>query len=101
MIDDILAPLHRLSTRNYAKGDKAVQVSHGKAHGLAVGELTVFDTLPAPLAQGVFQPGARLPVIARLANVPGEIDADAVSTQRGLSLKLLGVTDETLPLSRR
>ena len=95
-IDDIMASLHRLSERNHAKGGKAVRVSHGKAHGLAVGELTVPDDLPAPLAHGVFKPGANYPVIVRLANVPGEIDIDAVATQRGLAFKLLGVEGETL-----
>lgn len=96
-IDAIIASQRRLSERNRAKDGKAVRVSHGKAHGLAVGELAVLDDLPAPLAQGAFQPGARYPVIARLANVPGEIDSDAVATQRGLSLKLLGVEGEKLP----
>ncbi len=96
-IDAILASMHRLSGRNRTEDGKAVRVSHGKSHGLAVGELTVPDDLPAPLAQGVFQPGASYPVIARLANVPGEIDADSVATQRGLSLKLIGVEGEKLP----
>ena len=50
-----------------------------------------------PLAQGLFKPGACYPVIARLANVPGEIDSDGVATQRGLALKLLGVEGEKLP----
>lgn len=96
-IDAILASMHRLHGRNRAKSGRAVRVSHGKAHGLAVGEMTVPDDLPAPLAQGLFKPGARYPVIARLANVPGEIDLDAVATQRGLALKLLGVEGEKLP----
>ena len=74
-IDAILASMHRLSGRNRPRDGKAVRVSNGKPHGLAVGELTVLDDLPAPLAQGVFQPGASYPVIARLANVPGEIGA--------------------------
>lgn len=90
-IDAIIASLHRLNRRNRARDGSTVRVSHGKAHGLAVGELTVADDLPAPLAQGLFKPGARYPIVARLANVPGEIDDDAVGTQRGLSLKLLGV----------
>ena len=62
-----------------------------------MGELIVVDDLPEPLAQGVFKLGARYPVIARLANVPGEIDSDAVATQRGLALKLLEVEGEKLP----
>lgn len=96
-IEAILASMHRLHRRNQAKSGKAVRVSHGKAHGLAVGKLTVCDDLPEVLAQGLFKPGARYPVIARLANVPGEIDSDAVATQRGLALKLLEVEGEKLP----
>ena len=96
-IDAILASTHRLHERNRAKVGEAIRVSHAKAHGLAVGEITVADDLPEPLAQGVFKPGARYPVIARLANVPGEIDSDAVATQRGMALKLLGVEGEMLP----
>ena len=96
-IDAILASMHRLHERNRAEAGEAVRVSHAKAHGVAVGELVVLDDLPEPLAQGVFKPGARYPVIARLANVPGEIDSDAVATQRGLAFKLLDVDGEKLP----
>ena len=96
-IDAILASTHRLHQRTHAKFGEAVRVSHAKAHGAAVGELIVADDLPEPLAQGVFKPGACYSVIARLANVPGEIDSDAVATQRGLALKLLGVEGEKLP----
>ncbi len=96
-IDEILASTRRLHGRTRAKFGEAVRVSHAKAHGAAVGELTVLDDLPAPLAQGAFTPGARYGVIARLANVPGELDRDSVATQRGLALKLLGVEGERLP----
>ena len=96
-IEAILASMHRLHARTHAKFGEAVRVSHAKAHGVAVGELSVADDLPEPLAQGVFKPGARYPVIARLANVPGELDSDVVATQRGMALKLLGVEGERLP----
>jgi len=96
-IDAILASMHRLHGRTRAKYGRAVRVSHAKAHGTAVGELTVLEDLPEQLAQGVFKPGARYGVIARLSNVPGELDSDAVGTQRGLALKLLGVEGEKLP----
>lgn len=96
-INAILASTHRLHERTRAKFGQAVRVSHAKAHGVAVGELIVADDLPAVFAQGVFKSGSRYPVIARLANVPGEIDRDAVATQRGMALKLLGVEGERLP----
>ena len=88
--DGILASMCRLHARTHAKFGHVVRVSHGKVHGAGIGELIVAYDLPEPLAQGVFQPGARYPVIARLSNVPGEIDSDAVATQRGLALKLAG-----------
>ncbi len=61
----------------------------------------VLDNLPEALAQGVFVPGARYPVIARLANVPGEIDRDGVATQRGFAFKLLDVAGhESCPATK-
>ena len=101
-IDTILAPTQRSHERTRAEFGEAIRASHAKAHhakahGPAVGELTIADDLPEPLAQGVFKPGARYPVTARLASVPGEIDSDAVATQRGLSLMLLGVEGEKMP----
>ncbi len=96
-IEQILVSMHRLHERNHEAHGEAVRVSHAKSHGLAVGELSVLDDLPDALAQGIFLPGARYPVIARLANVPGEIDSDAVATQRGFAFKLLDVVGETLP----
>ncbi len=96
-IDQILASMHRLHGRTHEKYGEAVRVSHAKSHGAAVGELVVLDNLPEALAQGVFVPGARYPVIARLANVPGEIDRDGVATQRGFAFKLLDVPGMKLP----
>jgi len=96
IIDDILASMHRLNGRTREMYGHNVRVSHAKSHGLAVGELTILDNLPEPLAQGVFaQPGSH-PVIVRLANVPGEIVPDAVNTQRGFAFKILGVTGTML-----
>ena len=95
-IDAILASMHSLHERTHAAYSEAVRVSHAKAHGAAVGELVVLDNLPEPLAQGLFRPGARYPVIARLANVPGELESDAVGTQRGMAIKILDVEGERL-----
>ena len=96
-IDKILESMHRLSGRTQTQYGHAIRVSHAKSHGAAVGELTVLDDLPEPLKQGLFAEPKTYPVIARLANVPGEIDTDAVSTQSGLSIKILGVDGEMLP----
>ncbi|RZK24080.1 MAG: catalase [Hymenobacter sp.] len=88
---DIIASMQRLDGRTREQYGHHVRVSHGKSHGLAVGELTVLGNLPEPLAQGLFAQAATYPVIVRLANVPGEIVTDAVNTQRGFSFKVLGV----------
>ncbi|QJD96633.1 catalase family protein [Mucilaginibacter robiniae] len=97
IIDDIIASMTRLSGRTHEKYGHQVRVSHGKSHGLAVGELTVADNLPEHLAQSLFaNGGATYPIIARLANVPGEIVSDAVNTQRGFAFKILGVEGEKI-----
>ncbi|RZK31089.1 MAG: hypothetical protein EOO63_05035, partial [Hymenobacter sp.] len=88
---DIIASMQRLDGRTREQYGHHVRVSHGKSHGLAIGELTVLDNLPEPLAQGLFAQAATYPVIVRLANVPGEIVTDAVNTQRGFAFKVLGV----------
>ena len=96
VIADIIASMTRLSERTRKQYGHEVRVSHGKSHGLAVGELTTFDNLPEPLAQGLFAHPATYPVIVRLANVPGEIITDAVNTQRGFAFKVLGVAGEKI-----
>ncbi len=96
-IDKILDSMHRLSGRTQKEYGHAIRVSHAKSHGAAVGELTVLDGLPEPLRQGLFATPKTYSVIVRLANVPGEIVSDAISTQRGLAIKILGVEGEMLP----
>jgi len=69
----------------------AVRVSHAKAHGLAVGQLTVLDKLAPEYAQGLFSLPRSYDVLVRLAHVPGELlDDRKVSTPRGMALKVLG-----------
>lgn len=96
IISDIIASMTRLAGRTREQYGREVRVSHGKSHGVAVGELTVLGNLPEPLAQGLFAHPATYPLIARLANVPGEIISDAVNTQRGFSFKVLGVEGEKI-----
>ena len=93
IIDDIIESMTRSGSRTREKFGHNVRVSHAKSHGLAVGELTVMENLPEYLSQGLFANGGTYPVIVRLVNVPGEILPDAVNTQRGFSLKILGVEE--------
>ena len=96
-ISGILASQKRLHARNLQTCGHPVRASHGKMHGAAVGELHVLPNLPPWLRQGLFAEVARYPVVARLANVPGEIASDAVATQRGFSFKVIGVPGAMLP----
>lgn len=96
VIDEIIASMTRLNGRTREKFGHNVRVSHAKSHGLAVGELTVMDSLPEHLAQGLFAEPATYPIIVRLANVPGEIIPDAVNTQRGFSFKILNVNGQMI-----
>ena len=79
------------------KEGRATRVSHAKSTALLKGELIVNDGLPAELAQGLFQGARRYEVLARLAQGPGELLDDKVSTHRGFSLKILGVVGAQIP----
>ena len=97
-IDQILQSMHRLSDRTQKEQEgHAIRVSHAKSHGFATGTLEVLGELPEPLKQGLFVEPKCYNVMVRLANVPGEIITDAVSTQRGMAIKVLGVDGEMLP----
>lgn len=79
------------------KYGRSVRVSHAKAHALLKGELTVKDGLPLELAQGMFAKPGRYEVLVRMAQQPGELlDDSKLSTDRGMSVKVLGVTGPKL-----
>lgn len=82
------------------KYHRPLRISHAKAHGAVRGKLIVSSDLPEYLRQGLFStPGKEYDVIIRLAHTPGELlDDRKVSTPRGLSIKVLGVTGEQLDL---
>lgn len=74
----------------------AVRAVHAKGHGIVTGTLTVIDGLAPELAQGLFaQPGSYEAVL-RFSTAPGDILDDAVSSPRGVGLKVLGVAGERL-----
>lgn len=79
------------------KYGRSVRISHAKAHALLKGELTVEDGLPLQLAQGMFAAPGRYEVLVRMAQQPGELlDDSKLSTDRGMSVKVLGVTGPKL-----
>lgn len=78
---------------------RAVRVSHAKANAGLTGELIVEDGLPEELAQGLAARPGRYEAIVRFAQGPGELLPDAISTHRGMAVKLLGVEGERIPES--
>ena len=79
------------------KYGRSVRISHAKAHGLLKGEFVVQDGLPLQLAQGLFAKPGRYEVLVRMAQQPGELlDDSKVSTDRGMSVKVLGVNGPKL-----
>ena len=93
-IVDVMTKGMELAREKYGR---SVRVSHAKAHGLLKGELIVEDGLPHELAQGLFAKPGRYEVLVRMAQQPGEmLDDSKVSTDRGLSVKVLGVTGPKL-----
>ena len=88
-IVDVMTGGLKLSREKYGR---SVRISHAKAHGLLKGELVVEDGLPSELAQGLFAQPARFEVLVRMAQAPGELlDDSKLSTDRGMSVKVLGV----------
>ncbi len=86
-----------IAQKTYADGHHALRGVHAKSHALLSGELEVLPGLPEPLAQGIFAREARYPVIMRFSTTPGDILPDAVSTPRGLAIKIIGVEGDRLP----
>ena len=75
----------------------AVRASHAKSTGLLTGTLEIASDLPEDLAQGLFSHPGKYGVAVRMAQGPGEILHDKVSTHRGLSIKVMGTGGVELP----
>ncbi len=96
-IQAIVASMTHESEITAARYKHAVRASHAKSHGLLKGELRVLDGLAAPLRQGLFAKAETYPVAVRMAVGPGELLSDAVSTHRGMAIKVFNVSGEKLP----
>ena len=70
---------------------------HAKSHGLLMAELQVPAGLPPHLAQGLFAKPGNYPVVMRFSTSPGDLLDDAISTPRGLGIKVIGVQGERAP----
>ena len=94
-IVDVMTEGMELARQKYGR---SVRISHAKAHALLKGELVVEDGLPLQLAQGLFAKPGRFQVLVRMAQQPGELlDDSKLSTDRGMSVKVLGVQGPKLP----
>ncbi len=93
-IVDVMSKGTEITREKYGK---SVRISHAKTNGVLKGKLVVEPNLPVELAQGLFAKPATYDVLIRLANAPGEYTDDSkLSTSRGLSIKVLGVTGSRL-----
>lgn len=96
-IDAIIASMTRESEVTAERYQHAVRASHAKSTALLKGELQVLDGLPEFLRQGLFADAKRYPILARLAQGPGELLKDNVSTHRGMAIKVLNVQGNKIP----
>jgi len=90
-IQGIMMAMTRESQTVADRDGKTVRASHAKSTGLMKGELRVLDGLAPALAQGLFARPGTYPAVVRLAQGPGEVLSDSVSTHRGMAIKVFGV----------
>ena len=93
----IIASMTREGETTAARYGHAVRVSHAKSTALLKGELRPLADLPEPYRQGLFASPDPHPVAIRMAQGPGELLKDDVSTHRGMALKVFGAQGPKLP----
>ena len=96
-IGEIIASMRRESETVAGRHGHTLRASHAKSTGLLKGELRVLDGLAEPFRQGLFAAQHTYPALVRLAQGPGELLSDRVSTHRGMAIKVLGVDGPKLP----
>jgi hypothetical protein len=95
--EDLCRTMRGISETTFRDYGHAVRSVHAKSHALLRGELQVLPGLAPELAQGMFARPASYPVILRYSTIPGDILDDSITTPRGLSVKVVGVSGERLP----
>jgi hypothetical protein len=96
--DDLIKSFRYIIGKTHKDLGHAQRGVHAKSHALLAGELRVYDSLPAELAQGIFaQGGRRYPAIIRISAIPGDPLVDGVSGPRGFAVKVIGVEGARLP----
>lgn len=94
---ELLQVLRQIQERTFREHGHGLRALYAKSHALLRGELQVLDHLPPQLAQGLFAHPKSLAVTIRLSTAPGDLLHDAVSTPRGMAIKVFGVEGERLP----
>lgn len=93
----LIEQMGKISQTTFEHSGHASRSVHAKSHGVVRGELTVLDSLPPQLAQGLFAQPGHYDVAMRFSTLPGDILDDSVSTPRGLAIKVIGVEGPRLP----
>jgi hypothetical protein len=83
--------LHKIQQTVFEDSGHTFRPVHAKSHAILRGELTVPPNLPPALGQGLFAKAGVYPLVMRCSTVPGDILDDAVSTPRGIAIKVVGV----------
>ena len=62
LMDEAIASSERMRQKVVDKHRHAMRGAHAKGHGAVKGELTIYDNLPVPFAQGLFRQPRTYPV---------------------------------------
>lgn len=93
----LIDALRSISEKTFADSGHATRGVHAKSHGVVRGKVTVLPGLPPDLARGLFGKPGEYNAVMRFSTLPGDILDDAVSTPRGLAVKIIGVDGPRLP----
>ncbi|WP_237480173.1 catalase family protein [Lichenibacterium dinghuense] len=86
-----------IQRKTHADTGHARRAVHAKPHGYLRVTFEVLDGLSPHLAQGLYAAPATYDAILRFSTTPGDMLDDAVSTPRGVALKVLDVPGARLP----
>jgi Catalase len=91
-IADELSVMIEDSIRKQYSAGSARRDAHPKSHGCVKAEIHILDTVPVPLAKGMFIPGKTYQAWIRFSNGSGDpTHADIKRDARGMAIKVLGV----------
>jgi catalase len=100
-IQRVVRALQSILVRSQANSGQFRADVHFKTHGYARGELRVLPNLPEELAQGLFERAAVYPAVVRFSNAASHPQPDAIPDGRGMAIKVLGVSGDTLSVDDR